>query len=330
MGSFSSLLWSQLSLTLGTRHYVLDGRLSSIGHLPPSTRHTSNPTRPCSSLILFAAPTAEAWAAIRRAESSLPPPPVFRDVFSTLFSNSPNPAILSFPFPLLSIYVIIEGLQSLVSDFRGAGGIETVGVPSSPALASALTLFLTVIQRSTILPPSNRNDLLVRYHAINITLFTDVPALLSPSSPTPRREWAATPAGRRTMLHAAAIRSLAEARAGGSAGPFHLPSAIYLAAVITHAFLEGTRAVLTGESRFDIASEVDWTAVGNAGVEGEQGEVGEEGARRFILRGGTAFLEGRPVSSLSLHLLASLLRRLGHFWGIAQEFAEQVSNLLDA
>ena len=124
------------------------------------------------------------------------------------------------------------------------------------------------------------------------------------------------------MLHAAAIRSLAEARGGGSAGPFHLPSAVYLAAVVTHAFLEGTRGVVGGGWRYDLAIPVEWEALESAG--------GEEGAGRFVERGGEAFLEGRPLSSLSLHLLASLLRRLGHFWGTASEWADQVSGLLDA
>lgn len=300
-------------------HYVLDGRLSAIGHLPPCARHTSNPTGSCSSLLLFQAPTAEAWAAIRLSEAILPPPPIFRDVFSTLFSNSPEPALTSYPFPLLSLYTILEGLQSLVSDLQCSGGKATVGVPSSPSISLSLTRFLSMIHHSTILTPSNRNDLLVRYHAISITLFTHVPALLSLS--TPRHEWASTPAGRRTMLHAAAIRSLAEARAGGSAGPFHLPSAVYLAAVITHAFLEGTKGVVGSELRFEVASPVDWEQLGGEG---------ESVASRFVRSGGQAFLEGRPLSSLSLHLLASLLRRLGHFWGTASEWAEDVSGLLDA
>lgn len=97
-------------------------------------------------------------------------------------SSSPDPTLTSYPVLLLSLYTILEGLQSLVSDLQGSGGNPTVGVPSSPSISLALTRFLTTIHHSTILTPAKRNDLLVRYHAISITLFTDVSALLSLST----------------------------------------------------------------------------------------------------------------------------------------------------
>ena len=337
---------TQLRALLG--HYILDGQLSAFNRQSPAVRHALNALPFGSSASTFSARNATQWVLAYRQEqerdhATLTPSKIFRTIYLGLFDSSISLDAL-FPYQtFLSIGTILEGIQSLVCDVKQAEGESAFGVPESSAIGVALSRAYQIVEGSTAqLASSEKGDLLMRWHAVCIDLLCDVPSLGhflgnlnssgSISVPTaPSYVWTSTPADRRALLHAIEMVGIAEARSVNSGSPIHLLGSLYLASRLLLGYMDSTaRSSNPGSTVLDLASGIDWASMSTCGMlDGNSlatATCKDQQGSNFVLDGGSLAFDGRPFRASYTYISAvSMAKRLGHTFGIAEEFADKLN-----
>lgn len=206
-------------------HYILDGQIAQMSGDPTATRHAANQLGLPSSDAAFEATNAADWLIQMRANPV--PETSFRNIFRSLFSssgliNSPDYSLSSF-----SLRVVLEGLQSLVSDCEDIDG-AVVGVPARSEVRTALAQMHETIVRNTQLSTEDMLETLLRWHSICLDAATDSSLIcrqlcarynveqqvlgggkgIQPGFDL--YEWARTDDARRALLHAVAIQNIVE------------------------------------------------------------------------------------------------------------------------
>ncbi|RDW65003.1 hypothetical protein BP6252_10654 [Coleophoma cylindrospora] len=226
-------------------HYVLDGQISQFSGNAPSARHVINPLFTPSSEAAFFAPTADDWILEMGKHGTRAR--TFRELYVSLFS--PNTTMLDYPLSIFSVRVILEGMQSLVSDAQEGDG-PAVGTPSRSTIAWALVRLyrehLGISNQESV----ENMELLVRWHAICLNLACPVTILCQrmctyygveqrlhreirlPSGDFDLRAWSQSVDGRRALLHAMAIQDLVDRLPLGRSHAIHLPAAIFAVATV--------------------------------------------------------------------------------------------------
>jgi hypothetical protein len=144
-------------------HYVLDGLISQASGSPASARHLINSLGTACLDAAFAAKTADEWIVeiTRSTQSQIPICEVFTRIFAPSYAE--NPLQLSH----LSIFVIIEGFQSLIADLHEIRGPVFGTVSRSQIIQAMLN-----IHQGNILPETasdfHRLPILIRWHCVFI------------------------------------------------------------------------------------------------------------------------------------------------------------------
>lgn len=322
-------------------HYILDGQIAQMSGDPTSTRHAANKLGLPSSDAAFEATNATEWLVQMRSQSVAETS--FRSIFRSLFSPSgltrqPENAMSAF-----SLRVVLEGLQSLVSDCEDTDG-AVVGVPTRSDVRSALAQMHELI--ITNLPHLTENTLetLLRWHGICLDAATDSSVLCRQLCSHYNVEqyilgagkgnrsgfdligWARTPNARRALIHAVAIQDIVEQLPRGRAHVIHMPTSLFAAATVYGAFS------LAGYGTVHLPRNVDWkdalfTEADPCVILGElSGSSSSSDTRRFV-RGENLALAGALTTSRNLmyelNSMQKLFRCLSSQWGVANEM-EQV------
>ncbi|PYI26239.1 hypothetical protein BP00DRAFT_407708 [Aspergillus indologenus CBS 114.80] len=168
-------------------HYILDGLISQTSGAPASARHLINSLRTAGSDAVFQAHTADDWLdQLRQPESALPDMPFSEVYFSVFASTYPSHPLNLSDF---SIFVILEGLQSLVSDLHeiGAGKLAIGAITERQIIRALLNIYEVHLRHrlgslpspsnpsssSSGLPPHKPDDpfqLLLRWHTVCLEL----------------------------------------------------------------------------------------------------------------------------------------------------------------
>ncbi|OBT48809.1 hypothetical protein VE00_00682 [Pseudogymnoascus sp. WSF 3629] len=314
-------------------HYVLDGLTARMSGRPTSVRHAANSLNLPSGEAAFGASTGIAWLNCMHSEN--PNPPTFRSIFSSLFSlQSPPPT--NHTFSAFSFRVILEGLQSLVSDC--ADDHATVGVPAKPEVRTALLQVYTWITASTHLPSADTLEILLQWHTTCLNACIDSSLLCrhicarysisqhvwggsqAAIQGLDLVKWANSEDSRRALLHAIAIQEMVEQLPRGRAHVIHIPSCLFSAATIFSVF------ALAGIAQVNLPSVVDWkylvsraddasvvmTALAEASVSSE--------TKRFVMgEHPSMFGVGGASRNLmyELNSMQKLFRCLTSQWGIS-------------
>ncbi|KAJ6116010.1 hypothetical protein N7523_006427 [Penicillium sp. IBT 18751x] len=239
-------------------YYVLDGLVAQMSGDGASARHVSNPLSLSSSEAAFDASSADEW--LVNMHSQKPDQSSFRVVFRSLFPPVGSFRALDYQFSAFSLRVVLEGLQSLISDCDDHG--LTVGVPGRSDVRRALAQVHETISMSIHFSAAERLEILLRWHTvcldtmINSTVLSrhvcsryNIPQHVSGGSRAVELgfdllEWASTEDARRAVLHAVAIQDIVEQLPRGRAHVIHMPSSLFAAATIYVVFsLAGTATV---------------------------------------------------------------------------------------
>jgi hypothetical protein len=315
--------------------YILDGLVSSASGNPTSTRHAANQLGlPCDE-SLFEASTADEWLLKMRSQ------PIsttsFKDIFRSLFlpidmGRLPEHTLTSF-----SLRVILEGVQSLVSDSIDG---PSVGVPTQPEIRRALAQVHESITKNKI-SESETLEALLRWHSICLDAAADssmlcrhlcarynIPQHVLGGSKSLKAgldlvAWAKTEDARRALLHAVAIQDIVEQLPRGRAHVLHMPSSLFAAATVYSVFS------LAGHTTVNLPRVIDWkdvlfTEVDPCVILGDLAgtSAGSSATRRFV-RGEK--LSGSGYESLTRNLLyelnsmQKLFRCLSSQWGLAHD-----------
>jgi hypothetical protein len=340
---------TQLRTVLG--HYMLDGQMSDTYQCASALRHLANPLQSVCEDALFNAPTAEAWrlAVLRRSDAAKQSGNrTFAQMYKQLLSKDPDGLCeLDSNLPTMSRVTLLVGMQATIADFKE-------GVPyGSPSLIE-IGVALDRLYGSLVLASSTRMESSgqkLAWHAISLYLEMQLlglqtkPNLDGPVFTVLQKDlsWTRTPLGNRMLLHANAVRQLAESLpfASMAAPQFFVPPFLHVAASVMIAWIRGNGLEVStnwesDKPTYDLSSEVDWMGLGLAGYpdEGQQQlgrqPMGSPQARQFIAEGGVPYLHGQPITLQDVTVFIMWLRSYGNVWGIALRMAEEISGWVGA
>lgn len=309
---------------------------------PPSVRHSANPLELPSTEAAFDAQNANDWLTHVRLQRT--GQCSFRSIISSLFQSAGtgHSQLMHGPtFSAFSLRVVLEGVQSLVSDCD-MDDIPTMGVPTKSELQMALVRVYGGISKNQNLTAPERLETLLRWHTICLDACKDSSTLclsicarysivqhVCGGRRAPNREidlvnWVTTEDARRALLHAIAIQEIIEKLPRGRAHVIHIPSSLFAAATIYCVFSLG------GLTSVNIPSVVDWETVlltnCNPRRFPEQPDsVNASETKRYI--GGeyaAEFSPGGVVKNLlyELNSMQKLFRCLCSQWGIAYDMED--------
>ncbi|KAI3036084.1 WLM domain family protein [Aspergillus niger] len=320
-------------------YHILDGLVAQMSGDSASTRHVANPLHLPSSEAAFDAGNVDEWIAIMRAQKV--EQPSFRLVFRSLFPPIGSFRPLDFQFSAFALRVVLEGLQSLVSD-SDERDLAAVGVPGRSDVRRALAQVHETITMSIHLSAPERLEVLLRWHTIcldtmiNSTVLCrhvcsryDITQHVSGGSRTIKpgfdmAKWVNTEDARRALLHAIAIQDIVEQLPRGRAHVIHMPSSLFSATTIYVVFS------LAGVANIHLPRTIVWQdallsrADLNLGCENIRPSTGSE-TRRFVEEGRTDSPPGMgAVRNLlyEMNSLQKLFRCMFSQWGIAHDMEE--------
>lgn len=255
-------------------HYMLDGLISQMSGEPTSVRHATNQLNLPSSEAAFEASTANEWLSIIRSQS-VADMVSFRTILRQLFRPTIEKRWIDTPLSAFSYKVILEGLQSLVSDDDTE---ETaVGVPTCSEVRHALSQVYEGITTNSFLSCNDRLETILRWHSICLNTIIDSSLLCrklcsrynltqhiwrnanQSNYNIDLETWVTTPAARSALLHAMAIQDLVEQLPRGRAHAIHMPSSLFSAATVYSVF------TLAGQPVLQIPCTVVWQDVLSSG-----------------------------------------------------------------
>ncbi|PYH95320.1 hypothetical protein BO71DRAFT_418671 [Aspergillus ellipticus CBS 707.79] len=209
-------------------HYILDGLISQASGSPASARHLINSIKTACSDAAFLAKTADDWIVEMEKSSStqIPISEVYVSVFSPQYTSSPM-SLSGF-----STSIIIEGLQSLISDLHETSGPVFGAVSETQIIQALLNLYEgDLSQRPAIHDDSFQ--LMLRWHTVCLEL--------APLGGMATKEdglsfdisrWANSSNAMRAVLHALAINRIINQIPFKQAHAPHIPAAIFASAVV--------------------------------------------------------------------------------------------------
>ena len=258
-------------------HYIVDGLIAQASGNPTSIRHVTNHVPLPADDHIFEAKVVDDW--IIQVRDQYQNTLVFREVYVSLFNRTSTSATQH--LSRFSIWVVLEGLQSLVSDNNDASGFS-VGIPSQSDIRQALLQLYQGHIHSSQLSIDDVRDVMIRWHSIclHTAVSTQVLALqicndfsviqdLYSDSPNMASHldinaWTKTVDARRALLHAMAIYEIIEQLPFSRTHAIHIPSAIFAAATVYAAFH------IMQASKILPPQPTDWSEVLNFHQEGDQ------------------------------------------------------------
>ena len=329
-------------------YHILDGLVAQMSGDGASARHVANPLNLPSSEAAFDASTADEWTMHMRSQTT--DQPSFRLVFRSLFPPVGSFRPLDYQFSAFALRVVLEGLQSLVSD-SDESDLASVGIPDRSDVRRALAQVHETITMSIHLSAPERLEILLRWHTICLDTMINSTVLcrhvcsrynitqhVSGGSRTIKSgfdmmKWVHTDDARRALLHAIAIQDIIEQLPRGRAHVIHMPSSLFAAATIYLVFslagvatvhlpasIVGQDALLT-RSDLNLGSNSDMRLAPGSGSE----------TRRFVEGGRRPDDHTSPTSTTTtpsmvgavrnmlyeLNSIQKLFRCLCSQWGIA-------------
>lgn len=322
-------------------YHILDGLVAQMSGDGASTRHVANPLVLPSSEAAFDASNPDEWLAHMRCQKT--EQPSFRLVFRSLFPPIGSFRPLDYQFSAFALRVVLEGLQSLVSD-SDESDVAAVGAPGRSDVRRALAQVHETINMSIHLSAPERLEVLLRWHTICLDTMINSTVLcrhvcsrynisqpVSGGSRTLRPgfdmvKWANTEDARRALLHAVAIQDIVEQLPRGRAHVIHMPSSLFAAATIYVVF------ALAGVATVHLPRSIVWQdallSLSDLNLGSDSVRLSNTSeTRRFVEQGLTDSPAGMgAVRNLlyEMNSMQKLFRCLISQWGIAHDMEEIV------
>jgi hypothetical protein len=316
-------------------HYVLDGLISQMTGEPTSTRHATNQLQLSSCECAFEASTPDEW--ITHMRSQMTAKPSYRHLLRLLFRPNAESRYVEHTFTAFSFRVLLEGLQSLISDCDGDS--SAVGLPTKLEVQGALgQLYLSIIN-NLHLSSADRLETLLRWHSVCLDTIIDSSLLCryichrfnirqhvwmtgkEGFAGFDVSQWATTSEARKAVLHATAIQEIVEQLPRGRAHAIHMPASLFSAATVYAAF-----SLASTMQTVRVPSPVIWQDVLSAEVDQPYFTLAElsnpalgSDTVRYIRGESNFFGAGSSTRNLlyELNSIQKLFRCLSSQWGVA-------------
>ncbi|VUC22232.1 unnamed protein product [Clonostachys rosea] len=311
--------WAQAeeSIRLVLALHVHDTELATTFHHEPLLRHTVNKLSQCCSDELFWAVSATEWQAlVRTAKSS----ELSRST-DTHSRGLAGGSLLPHRRSMMFWYASLAGILASIQEMSGS----TLSDSDIRQFQQHLLQWHHDHDHALQDPRHHPIGLIIMWHSAHIALYTDVDLLertigrdghtITEQVTYKTRVWAASPEGRRSVLHAWMLLKRAEGLSISVEPPIHVPRAIFIAAIVIHCYTKfglAENLQMPPQSRLTMPElMVSWTGVSSQLAHGNKG-----------------LPVSLPVDPSMFCNAIDLLRRIGH-WEISQRYASILECLWD-
>ncbi|KAJ9096816.1 hypothetical protein QFC21_005087 [Naganishia friedmannii] len=347
---------TQLRALLGSM--VVDGQFMSLFHTGTTVRHLCNEFPASCPDALWNAVTAAQWRdqvkarpdlqEVRRKQS-------FASVYRKLLDEQHGGLDISlhYPLPSLGKATLIVGLSSVIADCRESRQLDQIYGQHPPlVLVTALRrLYRQLLHGVT--NPVESIGLRMGWHDLCLQFLLSQSVDKASMRATANRppavpdnlpvcdetfSYTRTSVGRRILLHANAIRQLAEQFpfSAMTSPQFFIPRFCHVAALSLLGYIKGNKENKGTHRTYDLTTrEVDWDALGSFGFSPSDRLTSYDAHsstsidKEFISEGGIVELNGHPLQEEDLANFVIWLKSFGNIYGIAQVYSEDVSRLME-
>ncbi|KAJ6000311.1 hypothetical protein N7481_000720 [Penicillium waksmanii] len=320
-------------------HYVLDGLISQASGSPASARHLINRIGTACSDEAFEAPTADEWIVeMQKSAKGNPMSEAFARVFSSNYAT--NPLQLSH----FSIFVIIEGLQSLISDLYEAKGQVFGTVSKKQIIQAMLNIFEGNIMSRSEASNVHHLQVFIRWHSVfieatapSISIYRwlcsqfNLPQVLGGVHAKGHlgefdlHSWAAKADALRATLHAISVTRILDNLPLSQAYTMHIPTAVFTSAVVMTAMCLLNRKVI------EVPESYAWSDVWTSQLHGESASPNHETIEEFL--GGLNPNNEKVMVSINLlgeiNSLQIILKTVASRWGVSAQMNDIIGRLAD-
>lgn len=322
-------------------HYVLDGLISQASGSPASARHLTNSLGTACSEAAFAATTADDWISeMSRSQTvQVPVSEAFARVFSSAYTAIP---LQLSPF---SILVIIEGLQSLISDLHELRG-QVYGVVSQQQVIGALlNIYKGNIASLSPSPNIHHLQIVIRWHCVfvevtapSISIYRwlcnryQLPQMLGgihakgDAGHLDLAHWAHHADSLRAVLHAISITRLLNYLPLSQAYTMHIPTSAFTSAMVM------ITICLLNQSVIKIPAKYNWPEVWsrrlaeNGAEESPLQDPSMEGLLEDLTHDGTDTMVSINLLD-EINSLQIILRTVASKWGVSAQMEDIIGRL---
>ena len=316
-------------------HYILDGLISQVSGSPASARHLINSIGTTCSDAAFAAKTADDWIIeiTRSAQGRLAISEAFTHIFALSY------VILPLNISQFSIYVIIEGLQSLVADLHETSGPVVGSISKSQIIQALLNIHSANIKPLSAPSDIHQIPILIRWHCIcievaapSISLYRwlcnryQIPQTLGGVHAKGHVNidllaWVRQADSLRAVLHAISIIRLLDNLPLNQVYTMHIPTAVFASAMVM------STICLLKSSMIQVPDRYTWQDVWIHHSSSQ--DPREQGIEEFLQILNPAAHDAMTTINLldEMNSLQMILRTIISRWGVSAQMCEIVERL---
>lgn len=340
---------TQLRALLGSM--VVDGQFMSLFHTGTTVRHLCNEfPAPCADALWNAA-NATQWRELVKTHihmQEVRKHQTFASIYRKLLDEQHGGLDITLPYPLspLGKATLLVGLSSVIADCRESRQLDQIYGQHPPlVLVTALRRLYRQLMHG-VKSPVESIGLKMGWHDLCLQFLLSqsvdkasmrATASRPPAVPDnlpvcdPTYAYTRTSVGRRILLHANAIRQLADKFpfTAMTSPQFYIPRFCHIAALSLLAYIKGNKDT-TFHRTYDLQREVDWDALGSFGFSPadrltlHDAQSSTNIDKEFISSGGMVELNGHPLQEEDLTSFVIWLKSFGNIYGIAEVYSDDV------
>ncbi|KAI1357482.1 fungal-specific transcription factor domain-containing protein [Xylaria arbuscula] len=298
--------------------YIHDSEFATTFHHEPILRHNIGRLPACNSDELFFAPTASDWHNVVKKERFIDSHSTTRGNFTATLAA---PGVLTTRRAQMFAYASLAGLVAAIQEKRAS----ILDAESKQHFRNMLLSWHHEHYKHIQSPRKNHINLLIFWHRAFMALYADFDVLelsigrdgrlLAQETRKRINDWASSPEGRRSVLHALLVLRHLEMLPIGLEPGIHVPKAAFYSAIVVYSYIKCKPSV---NPCVPLEDDLDLPELQVAGSTSNLHANGDKATIAMF----------SPVEPSILCNAIDLLRRIGH-WEISRKFASILQILLD-
>ncbi|KAJ5718128.1 pyridoxal 5'-phosphate synthase synthase subunit Pdx1 [Penicillium malachiteum] len=320
-------------------HYILDGLISQASGSPTSAKHLINSVGMACSDAAFTAETLDEWldhvTDLLYPDSQLAMSEAFTRVFDSNYNQS------SLGLSRLSLFVMIEGIQSVIADFHETSGPVFGAISEEQIIKAMLNIHRNIEPSSFLESPLDPSNIpaLIRWHSVFIELTApsisiyralcnryELPQVIGGIHAKSRNhdldldEWVMKTDTLRAFLHAITIIRLLENIPLSQVHTMHIPTAVFASAMVIASIC------ILDRNTIEVPVKYSWDNVWDSRNASMINRV--ELRDKMLVYIESQFCDSTMVSLLEMmNSLQVILKTVASQWGVSAQMRDIIARL---